>query len=666
MSDGVSDPVSCVAFFDIDPVNDKPILRGEQITGAVEDNSFSFTVAQLMANDTDVETASPYETDSISFAGINGATHGRISTGTGGVINYIPDTDFCGTDNFSYTVIDSHGSSSTVQSQIYVQPVNDLPVVEYDRSSNAEDTIWNTFAISRLLANDSDVDGDTLFIRNPHVLSGHGQVRISGSNLQIKPDAHQHAMVIGYTVSDGHGGEVESRLSLDNIREHNYAPDFSGLYRITRYDPLAGIIFAFHAEDRNGGDSWTLSGGLHQMGDIVSITTSSLHTDYPLARMTDYGYGHFGLSWHIVRPGGGAGDNWDPTQLGYNATFTLTVTDHQGATGTIFVDLDRMQRNEGPVYHYTPVVLDLDGDGVELLNVSENIKFDWNLDGKAEATGWIGHDDGFLVYDYDHDRQVNQPDELSLRQYSPGAATDLEGLRAFDSNGDGRFDKTDTGWNDFGVWQDKNSNGVTDMGEFSSLDELEINAINLKSNEEYEEINGNIVYGTTSFIREDGTTGEVADVGLNGTVIDSLEETDKPAELEQMTQPQQIDENPTAATSPTAVEVFDETQSENETDPTGNPPVLLSQEPNSNVETSEPEARQEPQEENSHPAAPSPVDDATISLLAAQLISDMATNSQAVDTPDVHIPAPLPVDPIVTIDHHAAAHEHDHDILSIF
>ncbi len=92
---------------------------------------------------------------------------------------------------------------------------------------------------------------------------------------------------------------------------------------------------------------------------------------------------------------------------------------------------------------------------------------------------------------------------------------------------------------------------------------------------------------------------------------------------------------------------------------------MLSQEQNSNVETPRPETQQEPQEQHSHPAAPSPVEDATISQLAAQLISDMATNSQAVDTPDVHIPVPLPVDPIITIDHHAAAHEYDHDILSI-
>jgi hypothetical protein len=630
VSDGVSTPVSCTAFFDIEPVNDKPVLTGERLIGAVEDNIFSFNVAQLMANDTDIEMASSHETDSISFAGLGGAAHGRISLGTGGEINYIPDANFYGTDSFYYSVIDSHGLRSTVQSQIAVRPVNDLPVVEYDYSSGAEDSIWNSFSISRLLANDSDIDGDTLSIRSPHVISGHGRVRISGSSLQVRPDAGQHDMIIGYTVTDGHGGEVESRLNLENIRMHNYAPTFSGIYRVTRYDPLSGIIFSFHAEDRNGGDSWTMAGGQHRMGDIASITAANLHTDYPLAGLTDYGYGHFGLRWHIVRPGGGAGDNWDPSQLGYNATFTLTVTDHQGATGTIFVDLDRMQKNVGPVYHYTPVVLDLDGDGVELLDASEGVRFDWNLDGRAEATGWVGHDDGFLVYDYDHDRQVNRPDELALRQYSPGASTDLEGLQAFDSNDDGRFDKNDANWNDFGVWQDRNSNGITDTGEFSSLDELGIVAVNLESNEQYEEVNGNVVYGTTSFVREDETTGEVADVGLNGAVVE---------------------------------------ETEDKSDPSSPLPILSSQEQNGSIETAaettSPETEIETEEQNISPAEPAPLDDVTINQLTAQLVSDMATSPQTVDTPQIH--APLPMEPVITVDHHDLPNIHDqeHDILAM-
>jgi hypothetical protein len=306
------------------------------------------------------------------------------------------------------------------------------------------------------------------------------------------------------------------------------------------------------------------------------------------------------------------------------------VTDHQGATGTIFVDLDRMQKNVGPVYHYTPVVLDLDGDGVELLDASEGVRFDWNLDGRAEATGWVGHDDGFLVYDYDHDRQVNRPDELALRQYSPGASTDLEGLQAFDSNDDGRFDKNDANWNDFGVWQDRNSNGITDTGEFSSLDELGIVAVNLESNEQYEEVNGNVVYGTTSFVREDETTGEVADVGLNGAVVE---------------------------------------ETEDKSDPSSPLPILSSQEQNGSIETAaettSPETEIETEEQNISPVEPAPLDDVTINQLTAQLVSDMATSPQTVDTPQIH--APLPMEPVITVDHHDLPNIHDqeHDILAM-
>ena len=79
-----------------------------------------------------------------------------------------------------------------------------------------------------------------------------------------------------------------------------------------------------------------------------------------------------------------------------------------------------------------PIVLDLDGDGVELVALEDSTAFyDINGDGYRERMAWASADDGFLAYDKDGDGLISAHDELSFVSYVEGAQTDLEGLRAF-------------------------------------------------------------------------------------------------------------------------------------------------------------------------------------------------------------------------------------------
>lgn len=486
VGDGISEPVWTYAFFDIEPVNDAPILCGERIFGAVEDNSFSFTVADLMNNDSDVEMASPYESDSIHFAGVWGAGHGQISWDqASNTIFYVPDANFCGVETFNYTVVDSHGASSSVTSEIYVNPVNDLPLVQEDVASTAEDSVWNSYSIDGLVANDFDVDGDRLTIINPHIIEGDAEVTVSGGDLKVKPAFREDRVVVGYTVSDGNGGEVESRLTIPDIREHNFAPLFSGRYSIAWKNSYT-VWFNFHAWDPNGGNTWGDS------GEIVGISCSAPSE----GSLTDEGY-TFKFK----------GDT-------ENASLTLTVVDQAGASGSILIEVGRLARGDGIYDGYTPVVLDLDGDGVELLGLSAGVAFNWNGDGRPLASGWVGGDDGFLAYDFDGDRAIRHGKELAFKDYDPQATTDLEGLRSFDSNGNGRLDPEDAAWKDFGVWQDRGSDGNSDPDEFASLDALHIASISLTSDEQARIEEGNIVFGMGSYQKSDGTVAELGDVGL--------------------------------------------------------------------------------------------------------------------------------------------------------
>ncbi|NJM32206.1 MAG: hypothetical protein HC848_04205 [Limnobacter sp.] len=60
----------------------------------------------------------------------------------------------------------------------------------------------------------------------------------------------------------------------------------------------------------------------------------------------------------------------------------------------------------------SPLILDIDGDGVETVGLDSNIHFDHNGDGFAETTGWVGADDALLALDLNGDGIINNGTEL--------------------------------------------------------------------------------------------------------------------------------------------------------------------------------------------------------------------------------------------------------------
>jgi hypothetical protein len=167
-----------------------------------------------------------------------------------------------------------------------------------------------------------------------------------------------------------------------------------------------------------------------------------------------------------------------------------------------------------------PVVLDLDGDGLEFVamgNESNHVLFDFDGNGTKETAAWVGQDDGFLVYDANSDRRVNDGSEIAFADMTAEADTDLEALQVvFDSNGDARLTSDDAEFSRFGVWQDANGNGSTEVGEFRTLDEMGIVSLGLNSNGvSYSAANGQVtVHGEASFMYQDGSQGLLGDASL--------------------------------------------------------------------------------------------------------------------------------------------------------
>ncbi|GLV25702.1 VCBS domain-containing protein [Sphingobium sp. Cam5-1] len=187
--------------------------------------------------------------------------------------------------------------------------------------------------------------------------------------------------------------------------------------------------------------------------------------------------------------------------------FAVTVKDADGdivTSTTPTTTIDVTFQGGAPV---PPVAIDLDGDGLEFVDRSLGVTHDYGSG--AVSTAWVSSDDGLLAH------ATGGSYDIVFADDAPGAKSDLEGLRlAYDGNGDGVFDAHDAAYSEFGVWQDLNSNGVVDGGEFKSLADMGIASIKLTSDgQSYQAAGGDVtVLGEATFTRTDGTTGTVGDV----------------------------------------------------------------------------------------------------------------------------------------------------------
>lgn len=162
-----------------------------------------------------------------------------------------------------------------------------------------------------------------------------------------------------------------------------------------------------------------------------------------------------------------------------------------------------------------PVAIDLNGDGIKYTNLDDSkVLFDINGDGVKDLLSWTAADDGMIAFDKNGDGLIQDLDELSFLSYLTGAMTDLEGLNGFDTDKDGKLTANDALWSKFGVWQDKNQDGVTDAGEFKGLEAWGIKSIDLTSDQMMDQVGDVYIMGKSTFERTDGTKGDIADAAF--------------------------------------------------------------------------------------------------------------------------------------------------------
>ncbi|WP_153021665.1 MULTISPECIES: calcium-binding protein [unclassified Rhodanobacter] len=219
----------------------------------------------------------------------------------------------------------------------------------------------------------------------------------------------------------------------------------------------------------------------------------------------------------------GGGDVYvlNGTTLVINGGLTIENYDKDKSSLQIVLRDDDDDDDEGPSTdeastRTSPIVIDLDGDGVETLALGAT-HFDHDADGLSEASGWVSPDDGLLVYDRNGDQRISNGTELfgshSVLASGEQAENGFQALAEFDDNGDGVVDAQDASYASLRVWRDLNSNGISDAGELQTLAEAGVASISTSyADSTHVDTNGHEHRQVATVVLSNGTASTAADV----------------------------------------------------------------------------------------------------------------------------------------------------------
>jgi len=127
-------------------VNDSYSVSEDSINNAMD----------VLSNDSDLDG------DIISITGVTQGLNGSVGFNASS-ISYTPKANFYGADSFSYTISDGKGGTDNATVSVTVSNVNDAPVANEDQTTATQNSSGNLIDV---LANDSDLDGDSLILQS--------------------------------------------------------------------------------------------------------------------------------------------------------------------------------------------------------------------------------------------------------------------------------------------------------------------------------------------------------------------------------------------------------------------------------------------------------------------------------------------------------------------
>nr|WP_245210927.1 FG-GAP-like repeat-containing protein [Prochlorococcus marinus] len=237
------------------------------------------------------------------------------------------------------------------------------------------------------------------------------------------------------------------------------------------------------------------------------------------------------IAWY--ENNGAADPAWTATDIATSAdgARAVTIADIDGDGD---LDIISASANDDTIAWYEnncdgndPLIFDLDNDGIELISTKEKVLFDVDVDGDLEITGWTAPDDGLLVMDINNDGFINDMSEVFSEHFNSGAfISSLDSLNSIDSNNDDLINYQDELFEQVMIWQDLNSNGISNSGELSTLNEVGIESISLLAEIMDDEIEGNTINAKGSYEGTDGVTREFVQAIFTSEDLENIQEND--------------------------------------------------------------------------------------------------------------------------------------------
>ncbi len=212
ISDGNGGTDTATVTVTVTAVNDAPDAVND--AAAVAEDAPA-TAIPVLAND----SFAPDVGETLTITAVTQPANGTVViTGGGTGLTFQPAADFFGVTTFTYTISDGNGGTDTATVTLTVTPENDTPVAVDDIQSLSEDAAATVIDV---LANDTDLDGDTLTVDSV-TQPANGTVTLVGGVVSYTPDADFNGTdTFTYTISDGNGGTDTATVTLTVTPEND-------------------------------------------------------------------------------------------------------------------------------------------------------------------------------------------------------------------------------------------------------------------------------------------------------------------------------------------------------------------------------------------------------------------------------------------------------------
>ncbi|MBT7981091.1 MAG: tandem-95 repeat protein, partial [Akkermansiaceae bacterium] len=145
-------------------------------------------------------------------------SHGTVEMNTDGSFTYVPEEDFFGIDQFTYTVKDDSGVSPAADVNLEVISVNDLPVIQDRSFSVVEDESLLVSTNSGLSMDSSDAENQDLdFAVESAPSNGTVEINLDGSFEYVPNPNFAGTDSFTYVALDGEDSSVPSEVKVEII-----------------------------------------------------------------------------------------------------------------------------------------------------------------------------------------------------------------------------------------------------------------------------------------------------------------------------------------------------------------------------------------------------------------------------------------------------------------